>query len=54
MEISRLSHKPFQIKFLSDKLKELEFPRGRVYFGYVGDVISKILLHYPYQLSRAE
>jgi hypothetical protein len=48
MEIGRSSNTPFPIKFLSDKLKELRYPRGRPYFGKTVDVIRGILLNYPY------
>jgi hypothetical protein len=48
MEIGRSSHKPFPIKFLSDKLRELQYPRGRSYLGKTVDVIRGILLNYPY------
>lgn len=48
MEIGRSSDRPFPIKFLSEKLKELEFVRGCVYFGRLGNQIQKILLNYPY------
>ena|ERR1039458_6830059 len=46
-EISCSSQRPFPIKFLSDDLKELKFPRGRTYVGTTIDAIGTILLNYP-------
>jgi hypothetical protein len=40
--------KPFPIKYLSEKLKELQFPKGKTYFGNPVDMIQQILLNYPY------
>jgi len=48
MEMSRSSHRPFPIKFLSEKLKEGQFIRGHVYFGKLGRQIEGILLNYPH------
>ncbi len=48
IEFGRSSNKPFPIKFLSEKLKDPQFIRGRVYSGKLGDQIQGILLNYPY------
>lgn len=44
----RSSQPPFPIKFLSDDLKELKFPRGRPYFATTIEGIRTILLNYPH------
>ena len=48
IEFCRSSVKPFPVKFLSEKLKEPQFIRGRVYSGKLGEQIQGILLNYPY------
>ncbi len=45
--IARESTTPFPIKFLSEKLKEQTYPRGRGCFGEVAVEIAKIVAHYP-------
>jgi hypothetical protein len=39
--------RPFQVKFVSERLKEDRSIRGRVYFGHAGDQIQQILMNYP-------
>jgi hypothetical protein len=48
MAIGCSSDKPFPIKYLSEKLKELQFPRGKTYFGSPVDLIQQVLLNYPH------
>jgi hypothetical protein len=39
--------RPFKVKSVSERLKELIFVSGRVYFGHAGDQIQKIMMNYP-------
>jgi hypothetical protein len=53
IEFGRSSIKPFPVKFLSEKLKEPQFIRGRVYSGKLGEQIQGILIIYSPELSVA-
>jgi hypothetical protein len=48
MAIGRSCDKPFPIKYLSEKLKALQFSMGKTYFGNPVDLIQQILLNYSY------
>jgi hypothetical protein len=48
IEFSRSAFRPFPIKFLSEKLKERTYIRGRVFSGWLGDEIKAIIHEYPY------
>jgi hypothetical protein len=47
IEISRSASTPFPIKSLSEKLNAHRSPRGRGYFGHVGDIIEQLMTNYP-------